>query len=306
MTPDKALQNIINKIFSNAVMTEYAPIGAGFYGKVYAVKIDKPPYKIAVKLFNAPNDNTRELIWYTALQKSGIPLPAIFGAYSQGNVHALAMQLLSGRSATNTRGLDKYSLDKLGEQIAHTAAQLHSFTGSGYGNILSNKDVCGGQHSSWIEYYKIKSLDIYNAITNGARQGLLSNAQVNVFEKAVSLFSKIFCSEPNRPSLIHGDLNTDNIIINPDNAELSAVIDPINSLWGDSEYELFQFDCAAGKEYSLLQKYSAYRPLSNNYNIKSAFYAAFAEANHYCNISKAADDNLQQFINKLENSLTEL
>ena len=139
-------------------------------------------------------------------------------------------------------------------------------------------------------------------ISRAVSRGLLDRRYEDIYYRALNAID-IAIDTPSYPALIHGDLNTDNIMIDKKTSRVVAVIDPIASMWGDHEYELFQLDCASGKAYGLLDKYAHARPLSDKYDLKRAIYSAFAEGNHYCNINKACDDNLATFIARLDVAL---
>ncbi len=300
--PSDFIINAVKATFDTALLIGCAAIGSGYYGKVYSIKLSKPPYTAAIKIYNKSGDNEREALWYLALKRSGIPLPEIYGTYDDGENCALLMSLINASSATDTAGLSERERDRLGYEIAEIAARLHSLKGSGYGAIDDASRINGGRYSGWKDYYIAKAKDSARNISRGAEAGLLGKKHETVYFRALEVIDKALDNPP-YPSLIHGDLNTDNILIDKENLCVAAVIDPIASMWGDSEYELFQLDCASGKEYGLLNKYARLRPLSENYSLKSAIYAALAEGNHYCNIGKACDDNLRLFIDNLEHEL---
>ena len=84
-----------------------------------------------------------------------------------------------------------------------------------------------------------------------------------------------------RASLIHGDYNTWNILLDKEKTCVTAFLDPFGCCWADSEFDLYQLDNANGKEFGLLQCYAKKKKLSSNFYEKRCFYELFTEINHY-------------------------
>jgi len=60
-----------------------------------------------------------------------------------------------------------------------------------------------------------------------------------------------------------------------------AVIDPYNCCYGDSEFDLYQLNNANGKAFGLLEKYKNKQRVSENFELKMAFYELITEIMHY-------------------------
>jgi fructosamine-3-kinase len=103
---------------------------------------------------------------------------------------------------------------------------------------------------------------------------------LNSLTKAISHFDDIFCCEIGEPTLIHGDLNVMNIMVD-DNLIPVAFIDPLNTMFADREYDLFQLKNLTGNVFRLYELYKQKYPVSKNCDIKCAFYALFNEAMVY-------------------------
>lgn len=93
-------------------------------------------------------------------------------------------------------------------------------------------------------------------------------------------FDNIFCEEVSEACLIHGDLNVANIMV--DKGRLSGFIDPLNSMYADREYDLFQFDNLLKKRFNLRSVYMKKYGASANCDYKCAFYGLWNEV--YCYI----------------------
>ena len=94
-------------------------------------------------------------------------------------------------------------------------------------------------------------------------------------------FDIIFSEEVPQASLIHGDFNIANMMIDK-KQKLSGFIDPLNSMYADLEYDLFQFDNLTSKWFYLRKTYIEKYGASNYCDAKCAFYGLFNEV--YCYI----------------------
>ena len=98
---------------------------------------------------------------------------------------------------------------------------------------------------------------------------------MQAMENAWTCFDIIFSEEVRDACLIHGDLNLANIFI--DNGKLSAFIDPLNTMYADREYDLFQFNNLTGKRFKLSQTYIEKYGASKYCKEKLAFYGLWNE-----------------------------
>lgn len=72
--------------------------------------------------------------------------------------------------------------------------------------------------------------------------------------RARDRFSSIFSQPVSDACLIHGDLNVGNIMVGK-GLEITGFIDPLNSMYADREYDLFQFNNLSGKRFFLCDTY---------------------------------------------------
>ena len=99
-------------------------------------------------------------------------------------------------------------------------------------------------------------------------------------ERAWSAFDYIFSDKVETASLIHGDMNVMNIMSDKHLKPL-AIIDPLESKWADNEYELFQLRNLTGNCFKLYETYKRKYPVSENCDVKTAFYALYHEVYTY-------------------------
>lgn len=274
-------------MFSTSVNSLFR-VGTGAFGSVFCANFPTPPYRAAVKVFHNAGDAEKERLWYAALATSGVKIPEIYSSYGE---NCLVMEYICGTNAAKPPSGCNFA--RIGKQAAADIAKLHSMRGTGFGRIASEEDLHGGRYATWRECYKAIASRQFLKIENAARSGLFSKDVPALLENVFTYFDKIF-DEPAYPALIHGDLNAENIMIN--SGAYLCMIDPINTMWGDAEYELFQLSENGGGRYNLLENYAAIRPLSPDYRIKSACYAAFAEAEWFADISRPQDALLNRFM----------
>ena len=274
-------------MFSTSVNSLFR-VGTGAFGSVFCANFPTPPYRAAVKVFHNAGDAEKEKLWYSALETSGVKIPEIYSSYGE---NCLVMEYICGTNAAKPPSGCNFA--RIGKQAAEDIAKLHSLRGTGFGRIASEEDLHGGRYATWRECYKAIASRQFLKIENAARSGLFSKDVPALLENVFTYFDKIF-DEPAYPALIHGDLNAENIMIN--SGAYLCMIDPINTMWGDAEYELFQLSENGGGRYNLLENYAAVRPLSPDYRIKSACYAAFAEAEWFADISRPQDALLNRFM----------
>lgn len=279
-------------------------LGAGEYGKVYAALTTGDPDTVAVKIYNRAGDNVKEALWYAALARSGVDLPHIYGTYD-GQRSCIVMEYVNGCNASDSSGLDKRGKDRIGEQIARAAATIHSLQGTGFGSVCNETDLRGGTYDSWTDFYAPLAMKMSDNIACAHSEGLLSRRTVQLAEYAAANIAKFTAGSIIRPCLIHGDLNVENIMIDKKQEKLLCVIDPIDSMWGDPECELFQLSERGGDKYSIMRHYSDMIPLSDNYPLKSACYALLAEGNYYADVRRRQDAALDRFVSELDLRLSE-
>ena len=106
---------------------------------------------------------------------------------------------------------------------------------------------------------------------------------------AWSKFDIIFSEKVETACLIHGDLNVGNIMVDK-GYKLTGFIDPLNCMYADREYDLFQFDNLTGKRFFLRETYTKKYGASRYCKQKLAFYGLWNEV--YCYIKSGVLVNI--------------
>lgn len=191
----------------------------------------------------------------------------------------LSMNYLDGESGGKAFYLSLDKRQKLADQVVDNLLAFHNVKNpKGFGEIDGEK-----YYETFNEYYKIKSGAIVEMTKELNKKGEISDYVMAVVKEAYEKFDKIFCLPITQASLIHGDYNMWNVLIDKKSCKVTAVIDPCGCKWADSEYDLYQLNNANGKHLRLFEAYSKKKKLSENCREKMAFYELFTEIEHYYN-----------------------
>jgi aminoglycoside phosphotransferase len=93
-----------------------------------------------------------------------------------------------------------------------------------------------------------------------------------MIDTSYEAFDHIFAGEPKQSSLVHGDYNLWNVIVDSETLAVRGIIDPFEAGWADREIDLFQLQNANGDRFGLLDNYRSKVTLSDNFLVKNAFY----------------------------------
>ncbi len=118
-------------------------------------------------------------------------------------------------------------------------------------------------------------------------------------------FDIIFSEEVTDACLIHGDMNIANIMIDKRH-KLSGFIDPLNSMYADREYDLFQFDNLTGKRFYLRETYVKKYGASKYCDVKCAFYGLYHEVYSYIKSGMLVGFIMNPLVKNMNKRLSEL
>lgn len=280
----------------NCLPLTIAEAGKGFYGKVFKVTLPVVPFVLSVKLFDEPQYMLMQAREQGFMHSLGVvKVPAVLHVFQSQDVSALVMEWAEGENLGQIPLPKQPIRDAIAWDVVGQAVALHGVSNPTYGYLS------GKQYPTWQAFYRDLSRQMLDRITSGSDRGLLDKEYLDLMRYAYGKFDQIFSERVAAPSLIHGDLNIGNVIVQND--AVSAIIDPMGVMWGDREIELFQFECSGSADYDLLDKYFSINPPSKKFSLKNAYYKTFAEANHYARIDLAQDDNLVDFLRQLERAV---
>lgn len=278
----QTVEEVIKKRF-NSECDKILPMGGGFYGRVFFVEIPCVPFKIVLKLYLFPDIAKKEFLQLKILAENALlKMPEVYfveEAHASIEFDCLAMEYIQGQNAglIDLSDIQIKTKNIIAEEIVDNLLAYHrTYNPEGFGALDVNEF-----YDDWRAYYFSVAKTIFNKAKALNDAGLLSSEVLNIMEIALEHFYDIFYLPIKKASLIHGDYNTWNVMLDDNKEHAVAVIDPFNCCWADSEFDLYQLDNANGKEFGLLDMYMQKQELSENFPIKRAFYELFTELNHY-------------------------
>ena len=249
-------------------------LGGGSFGMAYLVKTSNDEF--VIKFLRATDMLDNEIASLDILSKNcPIPFPKVLYARKADNnipLDLYAMTKVAGKNAFYSFGFllaSKKKRMQFADDVTTALHQIHEVKNDKFGSILN------ATYDTWLEFYREFAVTILEKARELHSNNQLSNKIMQAMEKAWARFDVIFSEKVNEACLIHGDLNLVNIFI--DNGRLSAFIDPLNTMYADREYDLFQFNNLMGKRFKLSQTYIEKYGASKYCQEKLAFYGLWNE-----------------------------
>jgi fructosamine-3-kinase len=189
------------------------PMGGGCIGEVYRVEIADGTTLVAKVDREGESHLEREAYMLRYLRdKSGLPVPELY----HGSNTLLLMEFIEG-SSSFSEGAERHAAELL--------AGLHNITSNAYGHerdtLIGSLDQPNPWTESWIEFFREHRL-LYLARAAHEAGRLPADDLERVARLAERLDELI--EEPGRPSLIHGDVWSANILARGD--RITAFLDP--------------------------------------------------------------------------------
>lgn len=274
-------------ILSDIVSRPVVKHSEGAYGEIYLCKARQP---FIIKVFKKPDMARAEMNALLELKNIGVNTPEIYDLNTDFDRDILFMEYIDG---ANLEHLNPSDYELIGDNVIDQILIMKSKSYLDCGYFNSSE-----RYNSWYEFYKIVAYDKLLKAESMCRLGLLDEPNFELLNKAYSRFDTFFTKDINSFQFIHGDLNAQNIMATKHNK--IYIIDPVSSMLGDGEIELFQLNECNGKDYRLFKKFSDRCGLSSNYYEKEAFYSCFAETAYYSDTHKKQDANLLKMLAKLK------
>jgi len=229
-------------------VVDVAPLSGGCIGQVYRLRLADGEQVVA-KIDEKPHSELAregEMLRYLAAHSS-LPVPAVLHEANG----LLLMEFLPGESHFSGRAQ---------EHAAELLAALHQVTAPAYG--LEMATLIGGLHQpnswtdSWLAFFREQRL-LYMG-QEGVRSGRLPTA---VFKRLAALCEHLdrWLAEPERPSLIHGDVWTTNVLAVGD--RITGFVDPA-IYYADPEIELAFTTLFGTFSRPFFARYEEIRPLA--------------------------------------------
>ncbi len=251
-------------------------LGGGSFGR--AVGLTLPGgRKIVVKLLRAKDMMEKEAHDLRLLRAHcPVKMPAVlFERRAGGDIPAdcYGMEHIEGKSALFALGMLLWGEKKrlaFAEEVTAALHAVHACTSEKFGDTMHPD--CG----TWLQYYRPFAERVLEKAEDMYAAEKLSEKVIAAMRAAWSKFDVIFSEPVKEACLIHGDLNVANIMVGR-GGKLTGFIDPLNSMYADREYDLFQFNNLTGGRFSLCDVYIKNYGASSLCAQKLAFYGLWNE-----------------------------
>lgn len=249
-------------------------LGGGSFGLAFKVEAEDGD-SIVVKFMRADNMMVKETFDLKLIGKNcPLNMPKVLFARDKDDkipVDCYGMTVMRGKPLLTCFGAMMSSKKKrraIGERIVDALHAVHGVKNAKFGDTL-NPDC-----NTWLDYYKPFAKQVLDKAVEFEKKGELSAEIVSVMKAAWQKFDIIFDEEVEEACLIHGDLNIMNILKSGDKL---SFIDPLNSMYADREYDLFQFYNLWGDRFFLGETYRKKYGESRRCDDKLAFYGLWNE-----------------------------
>lgn len=264
-------------------------LGGGSFGRaVLATLTDGQVF--VVKLLRAPGMAEKEAHDLRLLRAHcPVPVPRVlFVRRADARIPAdcYGMERIEGKSGLLSLRLffaSKRKREAFADEVTGALHAIHTCTNELFGDTM--RPSC----RRWLDHYGPFAEAVLRAAEPLCAQKKLDEGILAAMRAAMCKFDAIFCEEVKTASLIHGDLNIANIMVGK-GGKLTGLIDPLNAMYADREYDLFQFNNLTGKRFFLCDTYIRKYGASERCAQKLAFYGLWNEV--YCTIRSGVLVNL--------------
>ena len=199
-------------------------MGGGCIGEVYKVELEDGPALVAKVDREGKSHLEREAYMLRYLREaSELPVPEVY----HGSETLLLMEFIEGSNRFSNEA--QY-------HVARLLAELHGITTNTYGHerdtLVGSLDQPNPPTESWIEFFRDQRLLYLAGVAH--RTGRLASEDLRRAERLAERLDDLI-EEPERPSLIHGDVWRGNVLAKGD--RVTAFLDPA-IYYADPEMEL--------------------------------------------------------------------
>jgi fructosamine-3-kinase len=200
------------------------PMGGGCIGEVYRVELEDGSPLVAKVDRKGESHLEREAYMLRYLREnSDLPVPEVF----HGSETLLLMEFVDGSSRFSTAA-ERHAAELL--------AALHDVTWGSYGHerdtLIGSLDQPNPPTASWVEFFRDHRLLYLARVASEA--GRLPAEDLERVDRLADRLDD-YLAEPERPSLVHGDVWSANVLAKRD--RITAFLDPA-IYYADPEIEL--------------------------------------------------------------------
>jgi len=249
-------------------------LGGGSFGLAFRAELAPAPdvpRRVILKACRCPGMQETEAVQLRLLQAhTRVRMPEVYFVGS----NFLCMEFIEGSNAMKPAYVlkSKQKRQDFAEQTVLGMLDWHAVHNNKFG-YLENPE-----YDSWQAFYKPLAMEVLEKTKQLVDRGDYKAAHYETMARAGAAFGTIFREPVEYASLIHGDLNVMNIMVDPKSLNVTGFIDPFNSLWADREYDLFQLRNMTGDRFRLYQTYKEHTRVTELCDLKCAYYAVVNEA----------------------------
>ncbi|MEM1354177.1 MAG: fructosamine kinase family protein [Planctomycetota bacterium] len=237
VTAEMATGLVRRHLLPDITVTEVRKLYGGSVNRVLEFVIDRHPGAIVAKIHDRTSHELFEveaasLRYFQDKTRLPVPMPLSWFNHDETFDGAvLFMQKIPGTT------LEAAHISRRGNaffqtELASHLIELHSHTAESFGSAVNDED----RHETWLDYYRPS---VEREV--GQTRSMLPSSLREVVDHVCDHLAYWLSSDsPARPTLIHGDLWANNILISdahPDQPRIQAYIDG-HASFADPEYEL--------------------------------------------------------------------
>ncbi len=232
-------------------LTSARPMGGGCIGEVYKVELEDGTKLVAKLDRDGEAHLEREAYMLRYLhENSELPVPEVY----HGSETLLLMEFVEG-SSRFFEGAERHAAELL--------AALHGITADAYGHerdtLIGSLDQPNPWTESWVEFFRDRRLLYLADVAHDA--GRLPAEDLERVERLAECLDE-YLEEPERPSLVHGDVWSANVLAQGD--RITAFLDPA-IYHADPEIELSFISLFNSFGDTFFERYAEIRGIRDGY-----------------------------------------
>jgi aminoglycoside phosphotransferase (APT) family kinase protein len=243
----------------------------GAFAALYDVRLADHPSRVVVKVQKFANRAAIEQRQLAELRKySPVRVPEVYAclAATSGLPEALVLEHLPGVEGRCLGNLTAAARFRVARSMVDTLLALH-----GYEHADRYGELDGPWCDRWVEYYRSWLEAVFAEL-----QSRVGSAQspdplvLQVGEQSLACIEDVFTARIAPAVFVHGDFCLGNVLFDPDTYEITGLIDPLDSVWGDPERDLVHLAKSEGHRYGLLGEYQQRVPPDEKFWLRYWFY----------------------------------
>jgi aminoglycoside phosphotransferase (APT) family kinase protein len=261
----------------------------GAFGTLYDVRLAHPVGRVVVKAQKFADRAASEARELAELRRHApVRVPEVYAclASTPDSPEALVLEYLSGVEGRRLGELSAGDRSRVACSMIDTLRALHDVQhAAGFGALE------GPWCERWVDYYRPWVEAVFAELLSRAESVEAPDPLVlEVGERALSRVEAVFAGRSALPALVHGDYCLGNVLFYPDTFQVTGLIDPLDSVWGDAERDLVHLAKSDGHRYGLLEEHQSRVRPDDGFELRYWFYMFWTWVSYDATIGLRADD----------------